>query len=109
MGEVGTSTTWKWLTSDANHPYHVWLVPGIAALFLDYAATLMFLLPRLPLLGAFSALLWITIAGAMYSGVRRYALNSMSVVDLISDTFKIQVEYRQDAKSSTLDLEGKRV
>ena len=41
--EVGTFTTWKWLTSDANHPYHVWLVPGIAARFLDYAATLMFL------------------------------------------------------------------
>ena len=103
LREVETSKTWKWLTSDASHPYHVWLVAGVVALFLDYAATLMFLLPRFPLLGAFSAFLWPTLAGAMYSGVRRCILNSTSVVDLISDTFKIQAECRQDAKSSALN------
>ena len=39
LREVETSKTWKWLTSDASHPYHVWLVAGVVALFLDYAAT----------------------------------------------------------------------
>ena len=82
LREIGLSARWKWLTSDANYPYHVWLVVGIVAAFLDYVALFMFASPRWPFAAAFTAFLLLTVTGFTYVGVRKCILGSASILEL---------------------------
>ena len=70
LGKVGPSRGRKWLTTDTNYPYHVWLGVGSVALSLDYVAAVMFFTPRSLLIGAFLAIWGPTQFVYMYSGVR---------------------------------------
>ena len=85
LGRVGPSTSRKWITSDANFPYHIWLVVGSVALSLDYAAVLMFTSPRWPFTTAFMALYLPSTVFVIYSVVRTgHPLTSANAIAHIS-------------------------